>query len=201
VDGALSNEVVIGGAVLAAGGVALGLRALPMEKIPAAGLLSAGFFVASLLYVPVVVSSVHLVFNGLAGLVLGWAAFPALLIALLLQAVFFGFGGLTVLGVNTVVIALPAVLIGLALRRRLNDAPPRQAALWAALAGGGSIALTAVFVAIALRLSGESFVLAAKLALVTHIPVMAVEAVITGLAAYLIAQVKPELFTALGESR
>ena len=46
VDGALSNPVVIGGALLAAGGIARGLKELSLERIPAAGMLSASFFVA-----------------------------------------------------------------------------------------------------------------------------------------------------------
>ena len=113
VDGALSSEVVVGASLLCAGGLVVGLRKLDMELIPAAGVLSATFFVASLIHVPLGVSSVHLIMNGLAGIILGWTAFPALFIALLLQAVFFAFGGITVLGVNTLNIAGPAVIVGL----------------------------------------------------------------------------------------
>ena len=78
VDGALSNPVVIGGAVLAIAGIARGLKDLDMERIPAAGVLSAAFFVAALVQIPIGPSRVHLIMNGLAGLVLGWVAFPAL---------------------------------------------------------------------------------------------------------------------------
>lgn len=194
VDGALSNEVVIGGAVLAAGGIALGLRSLTAEKIPAAGVLSATFFVASLVHVPIGPSSVHLIMNGLAGLVLGWAAFPALFVGLLLQAVFFGFGGLTVLGINTVDIALPAVLVYLLCRPGIVRSGPAGAAIWGAVGGGLAIALTTGFVAVALALSGEEFIPAAKLVFFAHIPIMAVEAAITGAAVYLARRVKPELF-------
>ncbi len=194
VDGALSNPVVIGGAVLAIGGLAQGLRHLPMEKIPAAGVLSATFFVASLIHVPIGPSSVHLIMNGLAGLVLGWAAFPALFVGLLLQAVFFGFGGLTVLGVNTLVIGGPAVLVGLLLAPRVQAGSQRSAAIWATIGGGSAIALTTGFVAVALALTGDEFLPAAKLVFVAHIPVMVVEALLTGAAVYLAKQVKPELF-------
>ncbi|MDV7143071.1 cobalt transporter CbiM [Tropicimonas sp. TH_r6] len=199
VDGALSNPVVIGGAVLAIGGLAQGLRHLPMEKIPAAGVLSATFFVASLIHVPIGPSSVHLIMNGLAGLVLGWAAFPALFVGLLLQAVFFGFGGLTVLGVNTLVIAAPAVMVGLLLGPRVQAGSQRSAAVWAAIGGGAAIALTTAFVAAALALTGDEFLPAAKLVFVAHIPVMVVEALLTGAAVYLAKQVKPELFDNLQE--
>ncbi len=68
VDGALSNPVVIGGAVVALGGIAMGLKRLPVERIPAAGVLSASFFIASLIHVPIGPSSVPLILNGMAGL-------------------------------------------------------------------------------------------------------------------------------------
>jgi cobalt/nickel transport system permease protein len=194
VDGALSNPVVIAGALVAAGGIARGLKQLEVEKIPAAGVLSAAFFVASLIHVPVGPSSVHLILNGLAGLVLGWAAFPALFVGLLLQAVFFGFGGVTVLGVNTVLIAGPAVMVHYLCVPFIRAGVPGRAAIWGAIAGALSLALTAVMVAGALMLSGQEFWLGAKLVVLAHLPVMAVEAVLTGAAVYLMALVKPELF-------
>ncbi len=197
VDGALSNPVVIGGAVLAAGGIAYGLRSLTMERIPAAGVLSASFFVASLVHVPIGPSSVHLIMNGLAGLVLGWAAFPALFVGLLLQAVFFGFGGLTVLGVNTLNIALPAVLAGILFGRLISRGTPVTGAIWGAVGGTFSIAATTLFVGFSLALSGDAFIPAAKLVFVAHIPVMIIEGLLTGFAVLLARKVKPDLFFAL----
>jgi len=197
VDGALSNEVVIAGSVLAVGGIALGLKKLPMEKIPAAGVLSATFFVASLIHVPIGPSSVHLILNGLAGLVLGWAAFPALFVGLLLQAVFFGFGGVTVLGVNTLNIALPAVAVYYVCRHGVASGSAVTAAIWGGIGGALSIVLTTVMVGIALASSGEEFIPAAKLVFVTHIPVMVIEGLLTGFAVYLARKVKPDLFAGL----
>ncbi|ARC89066.1 cobalt transporter CbiM [Rhodovulum sp. MB263] len=197
VDGALAAPVVIGGAVLAAGGVARGLRDLTLEKIPAAGMLSASFFVASLIHVPIGPSSVHLILNGLAGLVLGWAAFPALFVGLLLQAVFFGFGGLTVLGVNTLNIALPAVIVHYLCRRGIASGSPRTAAIWGGIGGALAIALTAALVGVALALSGAAFLPAAKLVFLAHVPVMAIEGLLSAAAVYLAIQVKPDLFLSL----
>ena len=195
VDGALSNAVVIGGGIAAAGGIAMGLRSLDIDRIPTAGVLSASFFVASLIHVPIGPSSVHLILNGLAGLLLGWAAFPALFVGLLLQAVFFGFGGLTVLGINTLNIALPAVLAWLIFRRLIGRGTPGQGALWGGLGGGFTIAGTTAMVALSLALSGDAFLPAAKLVFFAHIPVMAIEALLTGFAVLLARRVKPELFT------
>jgi len=194
VDGALSNPVLIGGAVLAVGGIAMGLKKLPLERIPAAGVLSASFFVASLIHVPIGPSSVHLILNGLAGLVLGWAAFPALFVGLLLQAVFFGFGGLTVLGVNAINIAGPAVLAGLIFGRLVARGSPMQGAVWGGIGGGFAIAVTTLAVAFSLALSGDEFIPAAKLVFVAHIPVIFIEALLSGAAIFLARRVKPELF-------
>jgi cobalt/nickel transport system permease protein len=197
VDGALANEVVIGGAAIAVAGIGYGLKKLTVERIPAAGVLSATFFIASLIHVPIGPSSVHLILNGLAGLVLGWAAFPALFVGLLLQAVFFGFGGVTVLGVNTVNIALPAVIVYYVCCGGLASSSPAVAAIWGAVGGALAIALTTGFVAISLALSGDEFLPAAKLVFFAHIPVMAIEAALTAAAVYLVHRVKPELFQAL----
>jgi cobalt/nickel transport system permease protein len=194
VDGALSNTVVIAGAVAAAGGIAMGLRSLTLERIPTAGVLSASFFVASLIYVPVGPSSVHLIMNGLAGILLGWAAFPALFVGLVLQAIFFGFGGLTVLGVNTVNIALPAVVVGLMMRRLVASGTPTAGAIWAGIGGALAIALTTGVVAISLAASGDEFIPAAKLVFFAHTPVMVIEGLLTGFAILLARKVKPELF-------
>ncbi|MCP4826173.1 MAG: cobalt transporter CbiM [Shimia sp.] len=194
VDGALSNPVVIGGAVAAAGGIAVGLKSLDIDRIPTAGVLSASFFVASLIHVPIGPSSVHLILNGLAGLLLGWAAFPALFVGLLLQAVFFGFGGLTVLGVNTFNIAMPAVLAWMIFGRLIGRGSPAQGAIWGGLGGAFAIAATTLFVAVSLALTGDEFLPAAKLVFFAHIPVMVIEAVLTGFAVLLARKVKPELF-------
>ena len=88
-------------------GTAIGLKKMDYEAIPRVAILSAAFFVATLIHVPVGPVGLHLVLNGLMGLLLGWMAVPAILIALFLQALLFQFGGLTVLGVNTVTMALP----------------------------------------------------------------------------------------------
>jgi len=201
VDGALSAPVLITGAALTAGGIALGLRQLDVERIPTAGVLSASFFVASLVHVPLGPSSVHLILNGLAGLILGWAAFPALFVALLLQTVFFGFGGLTVLGVNAFNIAFPAVLTGMIFAPLIAHAGRAVGLVWAGIGGAFSIAGTTLCVALSLGFSGEEFIPAAKLVFFAHLPVMAIEAFLTAAAICLVRQVKPELLTTMRDAR
>ena len=109
-EGILSAPVLISGVALTAAGTAIGLKKLDYDRIMSVAILAATFFVASLIHVPLGPGSVHLVLNGLLGVVLGWASFPAILTALLLQAIFFQYGGLVVLGVNTFNMAAPALL-------------------------------------------------------------------------------------------
>lgn len=78
-EGVLSAPVLITGAVVAAAGVAYGLKKIQANHFMLAGLLGAAFFVASLIHVPIGFSSAHLILNGFLGVVLGWAAFPVIL--------------------------------------------------------------------------------------------------------------------------
>lgn len=192
-DGVLSAPVLITGALVSAGGVGLGLRRLPPERVPQVAVLSAVFFVASLIHLPAGLSSVHLILNGLMGIVLGWAAYPAIVVALLLQAVLFGFGGLAVLGVNAMNMAVPALLMGFMFRALWRPGRPRRTAALGAAAGGGAVALTALMVAASLAVSGREFLPATQLVVLSSAPVMVVEAFFTAAALGLVARVKPEL--------
>ena len=188
VDGVLSMPVLAVGIATTVVGTGLGLRSLADEKLPQAALLAACFFVASLIHIPLGPSSVHLIFNGLIGLLLGWAAFPVMLIGLILQAVFFGFGGIVVLGNNCMNIALPAILTGLMLKPLLGRISP---AVIGFIAGSGAVLLTALLVALSLALSGDGFVASAKLVMLGHIPVAVIEGVVSAFAFKLLCQLRP----------
>ena len=190
-EGILSLPILLTGAVVTAGGVALGLRRLTAPHIPETALLSAAFFVASLVHVPLGPSSVHLVLNGLLGLLLGPVAFPAILVGLFLQAVLFQFGGLTTLGVNTMNMALPAVLVWLLFSPLVRG---ERLVPWASFAAGAlAVALSGLMVAAELALSGESFSAAARLVLAAHLPVMVVEGLVTGFIVGFLKKVRPEM--------
>ena len=113
--------------------------------------------------------SVHLILNGLLGAILGFAAFPAICVALLLQAVLFQYGGLTVLGVNTLDMALPAVVCYLAFRPFLG-AGGWVRSVGAFCCGFLAVLLAGGLTALALALSGEAFFATAKVILVAHGP-------------------------------
>ena len=193
-DGVLSAPVLATGFAVAVAGCAYGLKRLDPERIPRVAVLSSVFFVASLVHFPVGPSSVHLILNGLTGVMLGWAAFPAILVAMMMQALLFGFGGLVVLGVNVMNMAVPAVLCRALFVVVARSGSRFGAVLAAGAAGGLGVLLTALLVALSLALSGKEFVDAAKLVVVAHLPVMVIEAAFTAAAISLLLRVKPEFF-------
>lgn len=193
-EGILSAPVLLAGAGLAAGGTALGLKGLDEERLPRAGILSASFFVASLIHVPVGPSSAHLLLNGLLGLLLGWAAFPAILVALVLQALFFQFGGLTVLGVNTVVMALPAVASGWVFGGLLRKGSV-SAFLAGLLAGASAVLFSSLLMALALIMTEGDFLTIAATVVAANMPVVVLDGIISGFAVGFLKKVKPELLT------
>ncbi|MBL8466166.1 cobalt transporter CbiM [Methyloversatilis discipulorum] len=189
-EGVLSWPVLAGGAAIAAAAVGVGLRRLPDERIPVAGLLCALFFVAALIHIPVGIASVHLVLNGLCGVLLGWAAFPVIAAALTLQALLFGFGGLSTLGVNILVMGVPALIAAAAFR-----APwPRSAALRGAVCGALAIVCGVLLMALALWLSGgAAFASLIGMVMLAHLPVIAIEAAMTAAIVGSLQRARPAL--------
>jgi cobalt/nickel transport system permease protein len=191
-EGVLSGPVLISGAALAAAGTAIGLKKLDYDRIARAGILSAALFVASLIHVPIGPSNAHLILNGLVGLLLGWAAFPAILVALVLQAMLFQFGGITALGVNTIIMALPAVICYLAFSPFLHK--NATLALVATFACGFlSVFLSAIILALSLLFTEENFFEVSAIVIAAHIPVMIVEGIITAICVAFIRKVQPAM--------
>jgi len=192
-EGVLSTSAWATGTVLTVAGVTLGLRKVEYDKLPEVAVLSSVFFVASLVHVPVGPSAVHLVLNGVCGLLLGWAAFPAILVGLTLQVLLFQFGGLTTLGINTFNMAFPAVLVGYVCSRFLESESSLVRGTAEFVAGAVSILLSGTLVAVCLVATGSAFAPAAKLIVVAHIPVMVVEGLITLFIVEFLRKVRPEM--------
>ncbi|MCU7796872.1 MAG: cobalt transporter CbiM [Candidatus Thiodiazotropha sp. (ex Semelilucina semeliformis)] len=192
-DGVLTAPVLIGGALTTVAALTVALRRLDSERIPQVAVLSAAFFVSSLVSIPVGPGSVHLLLNGLMGAMLGWAAVPAILVALVLQAIFFGYGGLVVLGVNCINMVLPALICAALFGRRLRDVDSQNGFILGFLAGGLGVLLTGFMVASSIAFSNPDYLPAAKVMLFTYLPLMIVEAVVTGAAIGFARRVAPEL--------
>lgn len=193
-EGVLSPAVLGSGAVLAAIGTAIGLRRLDYDRLMTVAMLSAAFFVGSLIHVPVGLSNAHLILNGLLGAILGWAAFPAILVALMLQAVLFQYGGLTVLGVNAFNMAAPAVLFWYLLRP-LMLRPGTARTVGAFCCGALGVAGAGLLTALSLIFTDDGFLRSAQLLFLAHIPVMIAEGIVTVLVVSFLAKVRPEILS------
>ncbi len=191
-EGVLSGSVLISGAALAAAGTGIGLKKLDYDQIAKAGMLSAAFFVASLIHVPIGPSNAHLILNGLVGILLGWAAFPAILVALILHGVFFQFGGITSLGVNTIIMALPAVFCYLIFGKLIHKSS-RTAAAAAFACGFLSVLISGVIVGLSLIFTEENFLKVSGIIIAAHIPVMLIEGIVTAACVAFLRKVRPEM--------
>ncbi len=197
-EGIVPASTLVTGAALAAAGTVAGLRKMDDEHVIRVAVLSSALFVASLIHVPAGPVPVHLVLNGLAGIILGWSIFPAYLTALLMQALFFGYGGITTLGVNTVVMAFPGLLCHALFANRLRGASSFGAFAIGAATGGIAIAGSCTLLCLALTTAGRGFGAVAAVVLGAHVPVAVVEALVTGSVVSFLTRVRPETFAPTG---
>lgn len=198
-EGVLSAPVLATGAVLSAAGVAIGLKKMDYERLPEVGVLSSVFFVASLIHVPIGPSAAHLILTGICGLLLGWMAFPTILVGLGLQAILFQFGGQTTLGVNTFNMAFPAVLVGFVCRRFIHSPNTVTRGVAEFSAGAGAILASGLMVALSLVATGESFSAVARLVLLAHVPIMVIEGIITIFVIEFVRRMRPEMLQGRNE--
>jgi cobalt/nickel transport system permease protein len=207
-DGILPAQVCIGGYAITGLVTWYSLRQInrmqdPTQGVPKAALLTAAFFVASLIHIPIPPASVHLVLNGLLGCVLGYYAFPAILIGLFFQAATFGHGGLSTLGVNAVIMGIPALLAYhiFQLRQKLNGRVKSSMAsgIFAFLAGATGLTLSAllfftiVVTTIPANLDAATERAAVLALLLAHIPLAVLEGIFTVMLVLFLERVKPEL--------
>lgn len=194
-DGLLPFEWCLVAWLVAGALVLLGCWRLADADIPRLGLLTAAFFVSSSIHVPLVFTSVHLLLNGLIGALLGWRATIAIFLGLLLQMAFLSHGGWTTIGVNTLVMAVPALLGGQLFRALIQLPVFRSFGAMSAL--GGILGFTCVIASLALQslllwLGTDAGFVPAILWL-AHLPLAGVEGAIVACTVGFLARVKPTL--------
>ena len=145
------------------------------DEVPRIGVLTAAFFVASSVHIKLAVlpTSVHLILNGLVGVVLGRRAPLAVAIGLGLQYLLLQHGGLTTIGINACIVSVPALAAGALypLLRRVGV----PAFARGVLLGGGAVAGAVTLNFLALLFGGkEDWQVLAKLVLLAHVPVVVV---------------------------
>jgi cobalt/nickel transport system permease protein len=192
-DGVLPGPMLAVGFILTAVLLYYSLKNIKAEEIAKISLITAALFVASLVHFPIGPTSVHLILNGLAGILLGRRAFAGVFVAITLQALFFQHGGLTSLGVNALNIGLPALLAWQLFEYRTHLASPRRDTIFGAMAGGLAVLASVLMVSLELLTMGEAFKEISVMVIGVHLPVILLESVVAGAAAGFLAKVKPEM--------
>ncbi len=191
-DGILPAPVLVAGFVSAGALGWWGARNIREEEVPRIAVFTAAFFCASLVHFRVPPTSVHLLFNGLLGVVLGRRALLAIPVGLGLQAALLGHGGLTTLGVNATMFGLASGLAGWVYG---GLARGRRPGLFVSgmVAAAVGVLVSGVLLTGILWWMGEGFVVVAQYALLAHVPVMLVEGIVTGFVVEFLGRVKPAL--------
>lgn len=174
-EGVLSTPVIVVSAVITAGLLINSIRKLDENNLSKVALMSALFFVVSTIHLPIGVTSVHFMILGIIGIMLGWHSFTALIVALLLQALLIGFGGITSLVVNTLntgVGALIAYYMFQFFKGKMADI------VLAFLIGFVPTIVASIGIAVALMFSSDEFITVAKTAVAAHLPLAIVEGII-----------------------
>jgi len=187
-DGLLPTSTWAAGWVGATALTALSLPRLQATSPPRVAMVTSAFFVASLLSFPVAGTSVHLSLLGLCGVVLGRAAFAAVLVGVTLQYFLFGHGGLLTIGVNAATMGSGALLA--AGIYRLGRGPSVLRAGVAAFAG--TLAALLLYGA-AMLTAGSALRAVVTAVFVIHAPLLAVETVLTVVAVRFLIRVQPAL--------
>ncbi|MBO4302500.1 cobalt transporter CbiM [Methanosarcinaceae archaeon] len=159
-------------------------------SIPKIAVMTAAFFTASLVELPIGPTSAHLVLAGLTGVILGPFAFISIFIALFLQAALFHFGGFVSLGVNSMNMGLCALLAYFIYFRLAQHIDIR---ISAGLAGGLAVLFGALVVAVFLYLNGSEFLTFIRIELIAHFVLAVIEGLITAAVVSFIAKIRPDL--------
>ncbi len=192
-DGILSTSVSVSSAAAALVIASVTSRKIKQEDVPEIAVMTAAFFVASIVHVKVGPASAHLVLNGMLGVLLGYAAFPAILVGLLFQAIMFQHGGLTSLGANAVIMGLPA-LFAASFYRLISPSSGLGIGVVSFVTGALPVLISTALAAAFLVFSGSEFYGTAKVLGVMHIPIALVEGTVTVFAVSFLKRVRPQLF-------
>lgn len=193
-DGVLSPQVWVSGyAITGTLSTYIVAKKIDVSEIPKLSVITAAIFVASLIHIPVGPTSVHLVLSGLAGITLGLAAFPAIFVALTLQAFLFQHGGITTIGINTVIMGLPALAAYGVFAAGTRSNIKGKYAVFGGLAGGTAIVLGIALLSLCLLSTGEYLEYVVPYVILAHLPVVAIEAIVVGAFAQFMERVRPQL--------
>jgi cobalt/nickel transport system permease protein len=191
-DGVLNlpTIAVTGGAAI--GALAYGCYKINEEEIPRISLLTGTFFAVSLISIPIGPSSVHPILCGLIGILLGKRAPIVFFAGLLLQAIIFQHGGLTTLGANVIMLTVPAWISSCIFQRFKAVSIFVRGATAGAVSVGGALMMLIFILSLSSSMFAQGKFSVINLLILAHIPLVIIEAAVTGFAVNLIYRSKPQ---------
>ncbi|MFW2606941.1 cobalt transporter CbiM [Aliarcobacter butzleri] len=176
-DGIISIEVATVSAVVTLAFCVYSFKNLTNEKIALVASMSALFFVTSFIHIPFGVTQIHLMLIGFIGIFLGSVAFISIAIALILQALLLGFGGLSSLGANILVMALPAYLVYLIFKLEILKKLNEKVKFF--LVGFLGVFISSLLLFTVLFFSKDEYLAVAYSIIAVNIPTMILEGIVT----------------------
>ena len=176
-DGIISIEVATVSAVATLAFCVNSIKNLTNEKIALVASMSALFFVTSFIHIPFGVTQIHLMLIGFIGIFLGSVAFISIAIALILQALLLGFGGLSSLGANILVMALPAYLVYLIFKLEILKKLNEKVKFF--LVGFLGVFISSLLLFTVLVFSKDEYLAVAYSIIAVNIPTMILEGIVT----------------------
>lgn len=176
-DGILSSDVVITTSIIGVVLLAFSLKNLKNDNIAILSAMSAMFFIASFIHIPLGPTQIHLILLGLIGMLLGSGVFLAILIALLLQATLLGYGGLSSLGANLIIMATPAYIIHLLVKKGLLNFLSEKLKYFAI--GFLAVFLSTILLSVILIFAKDEYFYVALTVIAANIPAMVIEGLVT----------------------
>ena len=195
-DGVLSEPVVATG-IFATGAIAAyAVYKTKSGELPKLSLLTGVFFVVSLVSLPLPgPTCVHPMLAAFLGILLGSKAVIAVLVGLGLQAFLLQYGGITTLGINTLLVTVPAIIGAQVFY--LGNRYTFSVFGRGAISGFIATMLVGVFLAFVMYFSderyGEGYFSLVNIILLTHFVLAVIEALVTGFAARYIEKARPSL--------
>lgn len=190
-DGVVDLETTIVVSTISLIFMAKAIKDLRNKDIAVVGVASAMFFIASFIHIPIGVTQIHLILLGLIGILISWSSFLAIFIALLLQALLLGYGGVVSLGINLFIMAMPCVLVyyiyNLSLIKKLNE----KARFF--IVGFLGAFFATLFLSLILYISKEEFEYAALTIFSVNIVTMFIEGIVSMFLLLYIKKVYPRL--------
>lgn len=192
-DGVLNTPAVVATSVAAGALVVNAIRQVDNEEIPKVSIMTAAFFVFALMSFPAGPSSVHPLLGGLIGIILGWKSPLAIFIGLLLQAAIFQHGGFTTLGMNTLMVAIPAIIAHLYFKSAMKH--KKKITTSAGISAGLSVVLTVLILVTVLSLTSDNYKEVIGILALGHIPLAIAEGILTAIVVNFLNKSRPEILS------